>query len=218
MRAVARQSEGQLRPGQFVRARCLRRDAARTRSSCRSARCCRASKSHFVWVVDKDSKAHQRVVEVGDWHGDDWFINEGCKPGERIVVDGAIRVVARRAAQDRQAPPPSRGAGRAAPARRARAGRRKAGRASPTAERTERTGAMNISHFCIDRPIFASVISIVITLGGAVAMLGAAGRAVSRHHAAADHGLRHLSRRRPPTSSRTTSPRRSSSRSTARTT
>ncbi|HEV3422508.1 MAG TPA: multidrug efflux RND transporter permease subunit, partial [Paraburkholderia sp.] len=30
---------------------------------------------------------------------------------------------------------------------------------------------MNISHFCIDRPIFASVISIVITLGGALAML-----------------------------------------------
>ncbi|MEA3093813.1 MAG: multidrug efflux pump [Caballeronia sp.] len=31
---------------------------------------------------------------------------------------------------------------------------------------------MNISHFCIDRPIFASVISIVISLGGALAMLG----------------------------------------------
>src|SRR6195952_1299332 len=30
---------------------------------------------------------------------------------------------------------------------------------------------MNISHYCIDRPIFASVISIVITLGGALAML-----------------------------------------------
>ncbi|HKY02336.1 MAG TPA: efflux RND transporter permease subunit, partial [Burkholderiales bacterium] len=29
---------------------------------------------------------------------------------------------------------------------------------------------MNISHFCIDRPIFASVISILITLAGAVAM------------------------------------------------
>jgi multidrug efflux pump len=29
---------------------------------------------------------------------------------------------------------------------------------------------VNISHFCIDRPIFASVISIVITLAGAVAM------------------------------------------------
>ncbi len=31
---------------------------------------------------------------------------------------------------------------------------------------------MSISHYCIDRPIFASVISIVITLGGALAMLG----------------------------------------------
>jgi len=30
---------------------------------------------------------------------------------------------------------------------------------------------MNISHFCIDRPIFATVISIVITLGGSLAML-----------------------------------------------
>lgn len=29
---------------------------------------------------------------------------------------------------------------------------------------------MNISHYCIDRPIFASVISIVITLGGALTM------------------------------------------------
>ena len=29
---------------------------------------------------------------------------------------------------------------------------------------------MSISHYCIDRPIFASVISIVITLAGAVAM------------------------------------------------
>ncbi len=30
---------------------------------------------------------------------------------------------------------------------------------------------MNVSHFCIDRPIFASVISIIITLAGAVAMV-----------------------------------------------
>ncbi|CAE6832417.1 efflux RND transporter permease subunit [Paraburkholderia domus] len=30
---------------------------------------------------------------------------------------------------------------------------------------------MSVSHFCIDRPIFASVISIVISLGGALAML-----------------------------------------------
>ncbi|WP_425179420.1 efflux RND transporter periplasmic adaptor subunit, partial [Paraburkholderia hospita] len=50
------------------------------------------AKSHFVWVLDQDSKPHQRVVDVGDWHGDDWFVNEGLKAGERVVVDGAIRV------------------------------------------------------------------------------------------------------------------------------
>jgi membrane fusion protein (multidrug efflux system) len=32
------------------------------------------------------------VVEVGDWIGDDWFISDGLKPGERVVVDGAGRV------------------------------------------------------------------------------------------------------------------------------
>jgi len=52
------------------------------------------AKSHFVWVVDNDSKAHQRVVEVGEWHGDDWFITDGLQAGERVVVDGAIRVSA----------------------------------------------------------------------------------------------------------------------------
>jgi membrane fusion protein (multidrug efflux system) len=45
-----------------------------------------------VWVIGNDGKAKQRVVEVGDWIGDDWFISDGLKPGERVVVDGAGRV------------------------------------------------------------------------------------------------------------------------------
>ncbi|HTJ92977.1 MAG TPA: hypothetical protein VL424_07695, partial [Pararobbsia sp.] len=50
------------------------------------------SKSHFLWVVDSDNKPHQRVVEVGEWHGDDWFVTDGLRSGERVIVDGAIRV------------------------------------------------------------------------------------------------------------------------------
>jgi membrane fusion protein (multidrug efflux system) len=50
------------------------------------------AKSHYVWVIDKDGKARERAVEVGEWHGDDWFINQGLLAGERVVVDGAIRV------------------------------------------------------------------------------------------------------------------------------
>ena len=29
---------------------------------------------------------------VGDWEGDDWFILQGLKAGEQVVVDGTVRV------------------------------------------------------------------------------------------------------------------------------
>lgn len=91
VRASFPNPKGVLRPGQFVRARVS--GAVRPNAILVPQRAVlQGSKSHFVWVVDKDSKAHQRVIEVGAWHGDDWFVNDGLKPGERIVVDGAIRV------------------------------------------------------------------------------------------------------------------------------
>ena len=54
--------------------------------------------------------------------------------------------------------------------------------AAPTSS-DERLPAM-FSRFFIDRPIFASVLSIVITLAGGLARVHAADRAVSRDHAA----------------------------------
>jgi membrane fusion protein (multidrug efflux system) len=93
VRASFANPKGTLRPGQFVRARVS--GAIRPNAILVPQRSVlQGSKSHFVWVVDSDSKAHQRVVEVGEWHGDDWFITQGLKAGERVVVDGAIRVVA----------------------------------------------------------------------------------------------------------------------------
>ena len=93
VRATFANPQGVLRPGQFVTARVS--GAIRPKAILVPQRAVlQGSKSHFVWVVDNDSKGHQRVVEVGDWHGDDWFIVDGLKPGERVVVDGAIRVVA----------------------------------------------------------------------------------------------------------------------------
>jgi membrane fusion protein (multidrug efflux system) len=95
VRAVFDNPKGTLRPGQFVKARVS--GATRPNAMLVPQRAVlQGAKSHFVWVVDKDSKAHQRVVEVGDWHGDDWFVSAGLKPGERIVVDGALRVIADR--------------------------------------------------------------------------------------------------------------------------
>jgi membrane fusion protein, multidrug efflux system len=104
VRASFANPKGSLRPGQFVRARVS--GAVRPNAILVPQRAVlQGSKSHFVWVVDKDSKAHQRVVETGSWHGDDWFITDGLKPGERIVVDGAIRVVADTPLKVTTAPP-----------------------------------------------------------------------------------------------------------------
>nr|WP_083654786.1 efflux RND transporter periplasmic adaptor subunit [Burkholderia sp. SRS-W-2-2016] len=91
VRAVFDNPKGVLRPGQFVRARIS--GAIRPNATLVPQRAVlQGAKSHFVWVVDDQGKAHQRVVEVGDWRAEQWFVYDGLKPGERIVVDGALRV------------------------------------------------------------------------------------------------------------------------------
>ena len=54
---------------------------------------------------------------------------------------------------------------------------------------------MRFSHFCIDRPIFATVLSILIVLLGGGRLFHAAGRAISGDRAADDRDPHELSRR-----------------------
>jgi membrane fusion protein (multidrug efflux system) len=85
--------EGVLRPGQFVRAKVL--GSTRPGATLIPQRAVlQGAKGHYVWVIGDDGKAKQRVVEVGDWSGDNWFISSGLRAGERVVVDGAMRVAA----------------------------------------------------------------------------------------------------------------------------
>src|SRR5688572_6549226 len=49
-------------------------------------------KGKYVYVVNAESKAEPRPVEVGDWAGDAWVIRSGLKPGERVVVDGVMKL------------------------------------------------------------------------------------------------------------------------------
>ena len=93
VRAVFANPKGTLLPGQFVKARVA--GAVRPNAILVPQRAVlQGAKSHFVWVIDEQSKPRQRVVEVGEWHGDDWFITSGLQAGERVIVDGAIRVAA----------------------------------------------------------------------------------------------------------------------------
>jgi len=95
VRAVFKNPDGQLRPGQFVRAKvsgASRKNAIIVPQTA----VLQGAKSHFVWVINKDNQAEQRMVEVGDWIGNDWLINGGLKAGERVVIEGAIRVKAKK--------------------------------------------------------------------------------------------------------------------------
>jgi membrane fusion protein, multidrug efflux system len=46
----------------------------------------------FVYVVNEKSVAEARPVEAGEWSGDDWIITQGVKPGERVIVDGLLKL------------------------------------------------------------------------------------------------------------------------------
>jgi membrane fusion protein (multidrug efflux system) len=89
IRASVNNPAGILRPNQYVRARL--KGSVRPKAILVPQRAVQqGSKGHFVWVVDKENKVEQRPVVVGDWQGDDWFIFEGLKNGEKVVTDGGL--------------------------------------------------------------------------------------------------------------------------------
>jgi membrane fusion protein (multidrug efflux system) len=51
-----------------------------------------SAKGHFVWLVNKDNQAELRPVVVGEWKGEGWLISEGLNQGDKVVVDGGIRL------------------------------------------------------------------------------------------------------------------------------
>jgi membrane fusion protein (multidrug efflux system) len=48
--------------------------------------------AHQVAVVGSDDKVAFRTVSVGERVGNQWIITEGVKPGERVVVEGFLKV------------------------------------------------------------------------------------------------------------------------------
>jgi membrane fusion protein, multidrug efflux system len=89
VRATVDNPDGLMLPNQYVQSRVLgftRPDAILVpqRAVHQSA------KGHIVWVVGEGGKAELRPVDVGDWQGDDWFITDGLRAGETVVVDGAL--------------------------------------------------------------------------------------------------------------------------------
>ncbi len=89
IRASVVNPDGILRPNQYVRVRL--KGATRPNAVIVPQRAVQqGAKGHFVWTVNKEGKSEYRPVEVGDWFGDGWFITEGLRSGDQVVVDGGL--------------------------------------------------------------------------------------------------------------------------------
>ncbi len=91
VRAELPNKDGALRPGQFVRV--LLGGASWAGAIQLPQRAVmQGPQGNFVWVVDEESKAQFRPVTVGPLSGDLWLIAEGLQPGDRVVVDGGLKL------------------------------------------------------------------------------------------------------------------------------
>jgi len=91
VRATVPNRDGTLRPGQFVRVRLS--GAERTQAiAVPQQAVLQGDRGSFVWTVGPGEKAQQRVVETGDWSGNEWIIASGLRAGDRVVVENVIRL------------------------------------------------------------------------------------------------------------------------------
>lgn len=91
IRASVDNPKGGLRPNQYVRAKI--EGAIHPNAIMIPQRAVQQSaKGQFVWVINKEDKAEFRPITVGDWQGENWFIIDGLKSGEQIVVDGGVGI------------------------------------------------------------------------------------------------------------------------------
>lgn len=91
LRAELANQDRALVPGQFVRVRLL--GIERPNAVLLPQRAVQqGQEGKFVFVVGGDGKAEARPVQVGDWMGQDWVIESGLNAGDKVIVDGAVKV------------------------------------------------------------------------------------------------------------------------------
>lgn len=82
-----------IRPGQFARVRAVTKFKPRALLIPQPA-VTELQGSYQVAVVDADNKVDVRPVKTGERTGSLWIIDEGLKPGERVVVEGFQKIKA----------------------------------------------------------------------------------------------------------------------------
>jgi len=91
VRAELPNPDGRLKPGEFVRV--ILKGATRTNALTVPQRAVlEGPQGKFVYIVDEKGTAQPRPIEVGDWAGDAWVINKGVQPGDKVIVEGLMRL------------------------------------------------------------------------------------------------------------------------------
>lgn len=91
LRATFENIDKALKPGQFVRAHM--RGYVRPDTIAIPQRAVSESpQGSYVYVIGEGNKAELRIVKPGQWVGTEWIIESGLATGEKVVVDGIIKV------------------------------------------------------------------------------------------------------------------------------
>ena len=90
--AAFRNKDAILRPGGFGRVRLLTKINQSALLVPQQA-VIQVQTEYQLVVLSADNRAHFRPVKVGERVGTDWIITEGVKPGEKVVVEGYLKVL-----------------------------------------------------------------------------------------------------------------------------
>jgi membrane fusion protein (multidrug efflux system) len=91
VRAVLKNPASQLIPGQFIRARVEGVSLADVVAIQRKA-VMNSPEGRFVWLVAAGEKIEFRPVQVGRGFGNNIIITQGLAPGDRVVVEGVMKM------------------------------------------------------------------------------------------------------------------------------
>jgi len=80
-----------LLPGQFVKVR-LKGDAKPNVVLIPQRAVLQGPQGPFVYIVSPEERIEIRPVEASVWQGDQWLIDSGLKAGERVVVNGLMKI------------------------------------------------------------------------------------------------------------------------------
>ena len=92
LRAEFPNPKGTLLPGMYVRAVLPSGDIPQAITLNQHAVMRDMRGDPYVFVVNKDNKVEQRAIKTGEAIGDQWIVNSGLNPGDRVIVEGIGKV------------------------------------------------------------------------------------------------------------------------------